>query len=101
MPPIRPGDEEWRRARRAVARRYHPDVGGDPEVYQREMRAVDSRFGGNKPTAGRSPSRRSGARLALVQRVVWRARRGARLRVRSLRAALPARWPGSRRFIDL
>ena len=31
-------------ARRAVARRHHPDVGGDPEVYVAALAAVERRF---------------------------------------------------------
>lgn len=31
-------------ARRAVARRHHPDVGGDPDVYFAELAAVERRF---------------------------------------------------------
>ncbi|MFC8177627.1 MULTISPECIES: hypothetical protein [Nocardiaceae] len=31
-------------ARRAVARKHHPDVGGDPAVYAAELAAVDRRF---------------------------------------------------------
>lgn len=32
-------------ARRAVAKRHHPDVGGDPDVYAAELAAVDRKFG--------------------------------------------------------
>lgn len=37
--------EQWRRERRALVRRHHPDVGGDPEVLQARLAALDHRFG--------------------------------------------------------
>lgn len=36
--------EQWRRERRALVRRHHPDVGGDPEVLQARLAALDHRF---------------------------------------------------------
>lgn len=37
--------EQWRRERRALVRRHHPDVGGDPDVLQARLAALDHRFG--------------------------------------------------------
>jgi hypothetical protein len=35
--------EQWRRERRALVRRHHPDVGGDPDLLQARLTAFDHR----------------------------------------------------------
>jgi hypothetical protein len=77
---------ELRAERRAVARRLHPDLGGDAEEFARAMAALD--------------------RAAVVHRpsrpVVVRSRRGrVRAAARRVRTRLPARWPGARRYGSL
>ncbi|MDJ0393668.1 hypothetical protein QMK17_10035 [Rhodococcus sp. G-MC3] len=54
----RPGkrDAEHTAARRAVARKHHPDVGGDPDVYAAELVAVERRYSNQPPTAYRRES---------------------------------------------
>ena len=67
---------EWQSARRAVARRHHPDVGGDVEVYLAALAEVDARF-------GRGPA------PAVVPIVVRHSRlRRARRTLRSVAAAV-------------
>nr|WP_296773947.1 hypothetical protein [Rhodococcus sp. (in: high G+C Gram-positive bacteria)] len=41
-------------ARRAVARKHHPDLGGDPEVYAAELAAVERRY--NRLTEAQAPT---------------------------------------------
>lgn len=81
---------DWRAARRAVARRLHPDVGGDPAAYLAAMAAVDRRFGPDV-TTGRTRS--TASRLLNPRRI--------RRTVRQLRTKLPRRVPGARRYADL
>lgn len=71
-----PGRGEWQSARRAVARRHHPDVGGDVEVYLAALAEVDTRFG-------------RGTARAVVPIVVRHSRlRRARRTLRSVAAAV-------------
>jgi len=71
-----PGRSEWQSARRAVARRHHPDVGGDVEAYLAALAEVDTRF-------GRGPTR------AAVPIIVRRSRlRRARRTLRSVAAVV-------------
>lgn len=89
---------EWKRRRRDVARRFHPDLGGDPETYLRQMRAVDEEFGvGTRAygSADQSSTRRRGSRAR------HRARRRLKATARRVRAKLPRRLPGSRRYFDI
>jgi hypothetical protein len=90
----------WRRARRAVARRHHPDRGGDSATYLAELAEVDRRFGVGLADAPppcpsvrgpRVPRRSPRRRLA---RTVRRVTRG-------VRARLPRWAPGARHWIDL
>ncbi|WP_030483245.1 hypothetical protein [Nocardioides aequoreus] len=82
-------DDAWRRARRAAAKRHHPDRGGDPAALHDALTAVDREF-------GRS------ARPARPVLVVRRSRRG-RVRRWATRLArrAAARRPGATRWIDL
>ncbi|MBO1755021.1 hypothetical protein [Allobranchiibius sp. CTAmp26] len=83
-------------ARRAVARRLHPDLGGDPQEYLAAMALIDHQFGvvsGAPHAAGHGPVPdivRHG-RLSSV-------RGNTRRAVRTMRRILPAGWPGSRRY---
>ncbi|MEH3066577.1 MAG: hypothetical protein PGN15_00590 [Aeromicrobium erythreum] len=36
--------EQWRRDRRALVRRHHPDAGGDAEQLQERLAALDRRY---------------------------------------------------------
>lgn len=84
-------------ARRAVARRLHPDLGGDPQEYLAAMERVDRQFGttssgGLRQAASAPPYvvRRSSS-LSSVQK-------GTRGAVRAIRGVLPRGWPGARRY---
>jgi len=89
----------WRRqARRDVARRHHPDVGGNPEVYRELMHRLDhgvDETGQDGDLAHRVPLARKARRL------VWRTRRRLRRHARVASGRLPRRIPGARRYIDL
>ncbi len=81
-------------ARRRVARRHHPDLGGDPDEFVRAMARVDEQFA----AAGDSgPSRR----WYVAKRYRYAVRRGLRSAARRVRASLPRSAPGSRRYHDL
>ncbi|ROR92324.1 hypothetical protein [Nocardioides aurantiacus] len=96
-----PGSERARAAaRRAVIRRHHPDVGGDPEVLQRELAAVDAAYDGPAGTSPQVELRPPGRWQPLARRAT-RARRVVGHRTRVLRSRLPPGWPGARRWTDL
>ncbi|WP_380169237.1 hypothetical protein [Jannaschia sp. R86511] len=89
----------YRADRRAVARRLHPDLGGDVESYLAALAEVDRRH-------GRTPDPGPTATGTTADRGTWRARRSG-LRRRANRAAraarqhLPRRAPGARRYARL
>lgn len=81
--------EQWRRERRIIIRRHHPDVGGDPELLQRLLRENDARYRRREQSPG--PAGRPAARQTpFVRRVIH-----------AVRASLPRGWPGRRRYFDL
>lgn len=85
-----------RRARREVARRLHPDVGGDPDAFVAAMAKIDG-----APDTGHRPHLQVRTdRLTRARRTLARAARQAKP-VRRLRARLPRAVPGSRRWVDL
>lgn len=84
----------WRAERIQVARRLHPDVGGEAAQYLAALAAVDHRFGSARPQT------RSGPWVGL-QRGVRRQMRRSRTGLRELRARLPRKVPGAKRYIDL
>jgi len=91
-------DERRRRARREVARRHHPDVGGDLDTYLELMERLDrdpaEASGDVVGPGGRVLSRR-------MRRLTARTRRRLRQHTRTARGRLPKRFPGARRYIDL
>lgn len=99
----------WRRERRQVARRHHPDIGGDIDVYLRQMRAVDERFAAGQlvpPARERrasnldefaSPPDRLHGSIRRIRTLRHRSRR----LTRRVRARIPRWLPGSRRYFDL
>lgn len=92
--------QQWRAARREAARRHHPDLGGSAEALQRALHEVDARFGvADAPPPRVVVVRRT--RLATARRVLTAPARGLAHGTRLLRGALPQRWPGSRRYLDL
>ena len=95
-----PYDAEHAAARRAVARQLHPDRGGDVHKYLAAMEQVDRQFG-VAVTPG-APGESAATPHVLQRRFRLAGVRGeTRLAVRALRAALPRRWPGSRRYGQL
>ncbi len=81
--------EQWRRERRIIIRRHHPDVGGDPALLQRLLDENDERYRRREQGPGPAGHPRS-RRPPLARRAI-----------RALRASLPRGWPGRRRYIDL
>lgn len=78
-------EAELRARRRELARRHHPDAGGDPDTFIEVMRVLDRRL--TSPD-GRP---RGGARTG-------RAARRRRQALRRWRTRLPRRLPGARRY---
>jgi hypothetical protein len=78
--------EQWRRERRALVRRHHPDAGGDAEQLQVRLAALDRRYAFLERSGGEPSGRRPLPRV-----------------LHTLRAALrqPARRLRRRRYIDL
>ncbi|KQT91530.1 hypothetical protein ASG49_10935 [Marmoricola sp. Leaf446] len=96
-----PGSERARAAaRRAVIRRHHPDVGGDPEVLRRELAAVDAAYDAPADTVPEVGLRPPGRWQPLARRAT-RARRTVSRGTRQLRSRLPPGWPGARRWTDI
>ncbi|QIG42157.1 hypothetical protein G5V58_04690 [Nocardioides anomalus] len=83
-------DAELRAARRAVARRLHPDLGGDAEEFARAMAALDR---------AERPGPAAVGPVAVRSR--WTRARAAARGARGLRTRLPASWPGARRYGSL
>lgn len=88
--------EEYAAAQRAVARRLHPDLGGDTQEYLEAMSELEQQYAPPNESATVVPP----TRVYVVPRRRVRAALSARTRavVSSTRAALPRRWPGSRRY---
>ena len=90
---------EHRAQLRAVARRLHPDLGGDPDAYLAAVAALDEPRGPASPApAGRTTT--SGP-VGHVHRARRRIRRGLRTAGRTARTRLPRSLPGSRRYAQL
>lgn len=90
---------EWRRARREVARKHHPDVGGDAAAFVHLLDQVDRRYGrrGDGLQIGAVPL----TPRIRVQRGVRRVARRAKAHGRTLRTRLPRRVPGAKRYFQL
>lgn len=100
--PPTPDDAARRRQLRAVARRLHPDVGGDPVRYLEAVAAVEAEWArrrgvgqGPRPTAPLHPVevRQAAAWIRVLRRVRrqvrrWRRERVVQRRVRTARVAL-------------
>jgi len=104
MTQARPGIDRaaWQRARRAVARRHHPDLGGDLATYLRLLAEVDRRHGfthraGSRPAHVTLDRRRR----ALVRRSLRARVQDVHRLVRALRGRLPRGVPGRRRYTSL
>lgn len=78
-------------ARRAVARRLHPDLGGDPSEFVEALRRVDEHYAEGGDTRDIEVRRSRRSRLCRVTR------KG----VARVRRTLPASWPGARRYGNL
>lgn len=87
--------EQWRRERRALVRRHHPDVGGDPEVLQARLAALDHRFGVREDALQAVPDF-----LPASMRRPWTT---ARRVLRQVSGAVTARvpTPRRRRYFDI
>lgn len=90
MTPAAPGDQFARR-RREIARRHHPDRGGDPAVFVAEMERLAREA---------SPAPVAGAPVSIVaRRRPWRSlRRSTQRLADGVRARLPRHVPGARRY---
>lgn len=89
-PPGADAEDDLRARRREVARRHHPDVGGDAETFAREMARLSAPAGTDRPAVEVRATRRG--RLA---RTVGT---GVRDVVATVRHRLPRSFPGSRRY---
>lgn len=81
--------------RRALLRRHHPDLGGDPEEFVRLLAALDE-------AAAPAAAGVTGAATLVAgrpRRAAWRRR--TRLLARRVSTGLPRRLPGTRRYGQL
>ncbi len=93
-PPADPARRsEWLAARAKVARRHHPDLGGDVSEFIAALAEVDAAFA--------ATTRAADGRWVRLRRGVNRSVRRRRSTLRTLRARLPRKVPGARRYIDL
>lgn len=83
-------------AQRAVARRLHPDLGGDPHQYVAAMAALEQQH----TEVGPHENRTADALVYVVtrHRVRSAVRSRARRTVASVRGVLPRGLPGARRY---
>lgn len=83
-------------AQRAVARRLHPDLGGDPQQYVAAMARLDRQY----PTAQDVEPHGAPGGVNVVNRHRVRSVVGASTRqvMAAVRGALPRGWPGARRY---
>lgn len=95
-----PRTAEHDAARRAVARRLHPDLGGDTDEYLLAMTRVDQQFdtAGASTPPGTHPEVPTVLHRGSPLGSVWK---GTRAAVRTMQRALPHGWPGSRRYGQL
>jgi hypothetical protein len=87
-----------------VARRHHPDLGGDPSTFACEIDAVDRSFGLGVPAETTGPSFvvvAAPSGWTRTRRVLNRGLRRSRQGLRRLRGSLPRSVPGARRYINL
>ena len=89
--------QQWRARRREAALEHHPDRGGDAGRLHEELARIDAAY---------SPSTlhltyAAPGRLQPVSRALRRTAKVVRRRSRGVRARIPPRWPGSRRYLDL
>jgi len=87
---------QWIAARRLVAWQHHPDRGGDPQAFTRELDRVDAQFGRTR-TGGVVQHPRP--RRRMPRRRMPRHR--ARIAGKRLRRVLTRRSVRSRRYIEL
>lgn len=91
--------EQWSPERRRLARRLHPDLGGDPDTYIAAMRELDERQASAPPEPQGSAGSGSTVAYATARNRAARALRGhARAVSTVVRQRLPRRWPGTRRY---
>ncbi|MGZ8177930.1 hypothetical protein ACXVUM_08345 [Williamsia sp. SKLECPSW1] len=94
-----PVPSEYASRRRALIRRHHPDVGGDPEVLAAELDALDREFAASDAVPPRIATA-SPVRVRPTGRV-RRLRRTVRRTATRLRTRLPRSVPGSRRYFEI
>ncbi|MDQ2851379.1 MAG: hypothetical protein M3Y49_11715 [Actinomycetota bacterium] len=102
---ISPGQRDgYVAAQRAVARRLHPDLGGDPQQYVAAMAALDGEYRDRQhagvPTSGPYTTR-GVVQVVARHRVRSTLRVTARQAVACVRGVLPRGWPGARRYAQL
>ena len=90
-------DAEHAAARRAVARRLHPDVGGDVHEYLAAMEQVDRQFGAGRPDQSLA-THTPGPVVLHRSSPLSSAGKRTRAAMRTVQSALPNGWPGSRRY---
>lgn len=80
--------------RRALLRRHHPDLGGDPGEFVRLLAALD-----RAPSPGTGAPGPTTVSVGRPLRAAWRRR--TRLLARRVSTGLPRRLPGTRRYGQL
>lgn len=94
VPSDGPLREQWRRERRALVRRHHPDVGGDPDVLQARLTALDHRYR-VRQAALDAPA------PAVVPEALRRPWLGTRRLTHRTAATLRRRLPRRRRYLEI
>lgn len=85
-------------ARRAVARRLHPDLGGDPQEYAAAMARLEDRFG--QPRA-RPMDGSIEVHVMTRRRPLSALTHSAGRAATKLRSRIPRGWPGAHRYGQL
>jgi len=92
-----PVADGFHRELRSLARRLHPDLGGDEAEYVQAVSELRHRHGLDAPAVAAGPT--TGGRNGAAPKRL--SRRAVRRAVRAGRARLPRRMPGSRRYVSL
>lgn len=88
--------DDYRRQRREIVRRHHPDVGGDADRLRRLLEELETRNADHSAVAG-ATTRTRRWRLADAQALAAAIDRLSR----EVRTRLPPRVPGSRRYVRI
>ncbi|WP_265442488.1 hypothetical protein [Flexivirga meconopsidis] len=94
-------EDVWSAERRRVARRLHPDLGGDPDDYIAAMQALEQRRAAAMGALHHGAAGMTVAHTTTGARAVRLVAGRARSVTTAVRRRIPRGWPGARRYGQL